>query len=141
MHRIVVIEDNSGDVLLLRLALDERNEPYELEVLKDGEDAIRFIDEHERGKRTPEPCVFVIDLHLPKFDGLTVLRTLKESPRLAHIHTVVLTSSASPREEAEVLALGVRLYKTKPLLLEEFLKLGAEIIAICKDQQTRYAGV
>jgi len=141
MHRIVIIEDNSGDVLLLRLALDERNEPYELVVLKDGEDAMRFIDEHRLGKRKPEPCVFVLDLHLPKFDGLTVLRSLKESPALAHIHVVILTSSGSPREEAEVKALGVRLYQTKPMLLEEFLKLGAEIIAICKDQQTRYAGV
>jgi len=133
--RIIDIEDNPADVLLLRVALDEQGEPYELYVLDDGERALDYITEHQAGSSADDPCVVVLDLHLPKYDGLAVLRALKSSPHLSHVHVAVLTSSASPREEAEVKALGVQLYRKKPLLLEEFIELGAEILALCKEPQ------
>jgi len=142
MHRIVVIEDNAADVLLLRIALDQHaKHRYELEVLKDGEDALRFVREHRSGQRPAEPCVVVLDLHLPKYDGLTVLGALKQTPDLAHVHVAVLTTSASPTEEARIREYGVRLYRTKPLILEEFLELGGEILSICEEQQVLHAGV
>jgi len=76
--RIVVIEDNPADVDLLRYALDRQGEAYELEVLGDGEQALQFVHEHRTGKRDPEPCVIILDLHLPKYDGLEVLRAIKK---------------------------------------------------------------
>ena len=94
--RIVVIDDSSTDVLMLRYALQRFNQPYELEVLKDGEEALRFVDRHRRGDRSPEPCVIVLDLHLPRYGGLAVLRVIKREPALAHIHVVVLTTLATP---------------------------------------------
>lgn len=133
--RIIVIEDNPADVKLLRFSLDELGEAYELAVLTDGEEALAYISGHQADSPAPDPCVIVLDLHLPRYDGLAVLRTLRASPNLSHVRVAVVTSSASPREEAQVRALGVRLYRKKPLLLEHFMELGAEILALCREQQ------
>src|SRR6478609_9559285 len=83
--RIVIIEDNEGDIQLLRLALDEQKEAYELEILKDGEEALRFVQEHRSGIREPEPCVILLDLHLPRYDGIAILHAIRGTPPLEHI--------------------------------------------------------
>jgi CheY-like chemotaxis protein len=131
VHRIVVIEDNPSDTVLLRHALDEQNEPYVLEVLTDGESALNFVRDHCLGCR-PEPCLIVLDMHLPRYDGATVLRAIRSEPELAPVKVVVLTSMASPAEKAEVIALGVELYRTKPMGWEDTLELARELIEICK---------
>ena len=132
MHaaRILVIEDNEGDVNMLRFALDEQEEDYELEVLRDGEAAIQFIHEHRRAAREPEPCVILVDLHLPRYDGIAILRAIREAPPLEHIQVVVLSGRANPREEAEIANLGA-FYRTKPSTLSELSELAAEIFVIC----------
>src|ERR1700760_3163041 len=100
--RIAVIEDNASDVRLLRHALDELGEPYEFEVLRDGEEAMQFVEQHRLGIRKPDPCVIVLDLHLPRYDGTAVLQALRAAPSLGHIRVIVLTTQASPAEEAAV---------------------------------------
>lgn len=131
---IVVVEDNSADVFLLRHALDQHHEEYVLEVLRDGEEAIEFVNRHRAAGREGEPCVIVLDLHLPKHDGTAVLRVIKQEPALALVHVVALTTLASPKDEQEVRELGVRLYRAKPTLVEEWIQLGAEILEICREQ-------
>jgi CheY-like chemotaxis protein len=138
--RIVVIEDNPADVLLLRIALDERGEPYDLVVLSDGEQALAYIAEHARTS-APDPCAVVLDLHLPRYDGLAVLKALRASPELSHVRVAILTSAASPREEAELKNFGVNLYRQKPLMIEEFMHLGGEILALCADEQAVGAAI
>ena len=130
---IVVIDDNPSDVYLLRYALNQLHEPYELEVLRDGEKALQFVDSHRTRADEPRPCVIVLDLHLPRYDGLSVLRAIKKEPALAHIHVVILTAQASPDEESEMLGLGVRLYRAKPSNLEELTMVAAEILEVCKE--------
>jgi len=130
---IVVIDDNPSDVYLLRYALNELQEPYELEVLRDGEEALQFVDWHRTRTGEPRPCVIVLDLHLPRYDGLSVLRAIKKEPVLAHIHVVILASQASPEEEREMLSMGVRLYRAKPTNLEELSAVAAEILDVCKE--------
>ena len=129
-HRIVIVEDNPADTVLLRHALDEQGEPYVLEVLTDGESALKFIRDHCRDCR-PEPCLIVLDLHLPRYDGATVLRAIRSEPELANVRVVVLTSTASPDEKAEVIALGIQAYRLKPMTFDETLELARELIAIC----------
>jgi CheY-like chemotaxis protein len=76
--KILVIEDNIADINLLRLALDQRGEKYELQVLNSGDDAIRFIQEQRTGlSEEPEkPCVILLDLHLPKYtESLSSMRS------------------------------------------------------------------
>jgi CheY-like chemotaxis protein len=132
--KIVVVEDNSADVFLLRHALEQHNEEYVLEVLRDGEEAIQFVEFQRSAGPHAEPCVIVLDLHLPKQDGTTVLKVIKQEPALALVNVVALTTLASPKDEQEVRDLGVRLYKAKPTLLDEWIKLAGEILEICHEQ-------
>ncbi len=131
---IVVVEDNSADVFLLRHALDQHVEEYVLDVLRDGEEAIQFVNRLRSGGHHAEPCVIVLDLHLPKYDGTAVLKVIRQEPALASVHVVALTTLASPRDEQEVRDLGVRLYRAKPTLVEEWIKLAGEILEICREQ-------
>jgi len=129
-----VVEDNSADIFLLRHALDQHNEGYILEVLRDGEEAIDFVNQQRLAGHHGEPCVIVLDLHLPKHDGTAVLKVIKQEPALALVHVVALTTLASPKDEQEVRDLGVRLYRAKPTLVEEWIKLAGEILEICHEQ-------
>jgi CheY-like chemotaxis protein len=78
--------------------------------------------------------VIVLDLHLPKLDGATVLKAIRQEPALAFVHVVALTTLASPKDEREVRELGVRLYRAKPTLVEEWIKLAGEILEVCREQ-------
>ncbi len=131
---IVAVEDNSADVFLLRHALDQHHEEYVLEVLGDGEEAIEFVNRQRSAGPDAEPCVIVLDLHLPKLDGATVLKAIRQEPALAFVHVVALTTLASPKDEQEVRELGVRLYRAKPTLVEEWIKLAGEILEVCREQ-------
>jgi CheY-like chemotaxis protein len=131
--RILVVEDNQADVFLLRHALDEHQAAYQLEVLRDGGEALQFIDQQRILARDPTPCAIVLDLHLPKHDGASVLKAMRDEPTLAHIHVVALTSFASPTEEKEVRELGIRLYRAKPTDLDEWTRLAGDILAICNE--------
>jgi CheY-like chemotaxis protein len=131
--RILVIEDSPADILLLRHALDEQGDEYEIQVLRDGAEALHFVSQQRHERSEPEPCVIVLDLHLPKHDGLTVLEAIKREPALVHIHVVALSSFTSPHDEAEIRALGVRRYCEKPSNLDGWITLASDILAICRE--------
>jgi CheY-like chemotaxis protein len=129
--KILLIEDNDTDVTLLRYALDQQGEDYDLEILSDGEAALQFVAEHRTGAREPVPCVILLDLYLPLYDGLAVLHSIRDTPALEHIHVVVLTGLASPQQVIEIAAMGA-LYKQKSSSLDDVIQLAAEVIALCK---------
>ena len=128
---ILVIEDKVADQVLIRYALDEFGEPYRFEVLPDGEAALAFIDDHRSGRRKHEPCVILLDLHLPRYNGIEVLTAIRTEPVLDHIHVFVLTSDASPAERVQVTELR-SICCIKPSGLEEMKALAADILAACK---------
>lgn len=128
--RIVVVDDNSADVNLLRLALEEQNEPFELDVLQTAEEALVFVENHRHRSGAFQPCVILLDLHLPKYDGLAILRAIRQAPALAHIHVVILSGMATPSEKEKIAAMGA-VYRQKPFDLNDYMELGAEIIALC----------
>lgn len=130
--RILVVDDNTADVNLLRMALDQQGEAYELHVLESGDEALQFVREHRNRLQQPNPCVILLDLHLPKYDGLAILQAIKQAPVLAHIHVIVLSGMASPAEKAGIATMGA-VYRQKPFGLHEYLDLGAEILALCQD--------
>jgi CheY-like chemotaxis protein len=130
--RIVLVEDNPGDVLLLRLALAQHEPDYILETLRDGAEAIRFVT-NQWYATEPEPCVIVLDWHLPKHDGNIVLQSIRETPGMSHVRVVALTSVMSPKDETEIMRLGVRLYRTKPSDLDGWHRLAGEILQICRE--------
>ena len=134
-HRLIAIEDNHADCAILREALNQVGEPYTLQILPDGESALRYVGEHCRSD-SPEPCLIILDLHLPFYDGSTILRAIRETPELSHVSIAVLTTIASPRERDEVLRLGVQLYRTKPMSWLENVELARELIELCKNPRT-----
>jgi CheY-like chemotaxis protein len=134
--RIVLIEDNPADILILRHGLDQLEEEYDLEVLLDGEQAMGFVQDERTSlsdPERPEPCVIVLDLYLPKYDGVAVLEAIRKEPVLAHVKVIVLTTLSSPRDELEIRRLGVRLFRTKPTQLADYILLAEEILAICRE--------
>src|ERR1700685_3067834 len=92
--RILVVEDNQADVFLLRHALDEHGEDYQLEVLRDGAEALLFVQNQRVFTNDTTPCATILDLHLPKHYGAAVLKAIRAEPTIAHIQVVALTSIA-----------------------------------------------
>ncbi len=137
--RIVLVEDNPADVRLFQHALTEVGEPFLLEVLADGEAALKYVQEHcTPSERTP--CLIVLDLHLPRYNGEAVLRAIHGEPALSNVRVAVLTTAASPEKEASVLALGVHAYRQKPSDLDDFIALAAELVALCRESVAEAAG-
>lgn len=132
--RILIIEDNPADVTLLRVGLDQQGEKYQIEVLRDGAEALDFVHRQRIEPEAHRPCVIVMDMHLPKHDGPAVIKAIRQTPALEHIQIVVLTGIAAPKDEAEVKRLGISLYQTKPIHLDDWLALAGQILEICRDK-------
>src|SRR5258708_24904018 len=94
MFRILLAEDNPGDVLLFQEALRGRNLRFELAVARDGPQAIAMV--RDMAATGPRPHLIVLDVNLPKLNGDEVLRQIRLEPGLAGIPVGMLTSSASP---------------------------------------------
>ncbi len=123
LKRILLVEDNDADVELTLEALKEANLANEVIVVRNGEEALDFL--FRRGKfsdRTPDnPAVILLDLKMPKVDGLEVLKTLKSEERLKRIPVVMLTSSREESDTIQSYSLGVNAYVVKPVDFKEFL--------------------
>jgi len=130
--RIVLVDDSIADVQLLRIALDEQGKKYELEVLRTGDDALRFVNDQATRGGSDNPCVILLDLHLPRHDGLDVLAAIRSCPELAHVHVVVLSGSANPAQREQVQSLGAT-YVQKPLELADYFALGTKVMDICSS--------
>jgi CheY-like chemotaxis protein len=123
LGRILLVEDDPKDVELTLTALDEYNLANEVVVARDGEEALDYL--FYRGSftaRTHEnPAVLLLDLKLPKVDGLEVLQRVKSDERLKLIPVVVLTSSREERDMVASYQLGVNAYVVKPVDFHEFV--------------------
>jgi CheY-like chemotaxis protein len=127
---ILLVEDNHSDAELAIRALKKNNFANKLEWVKDGAEALDFIfSTGVYSDRTllDKPKVILLDLRLPKVDGMEVLRRIKEDPRTKSIPVVVLTSSKEDRDIAESYELGVNSFISKPVEFDEFAKTVAEL--------------
>lgn len=123
MPEVLLADDNPSDVYLIREALREHGVDCMLRVASDGKDALGIISGEAAG--TGSISLIILDLNLPRHDGIEILQKLRQSARLEHIPVVVLTSSDSPRDRLTANELGATRYLRKPSNLEEFLGLGA----------------
>jgi CheY-like chemotaxis protein len=115
---ILLIEDNPLDADLIRRALGKNDPNLRLELARDGEEAIAFLKRWEEG--TPSPVFIMLDLKLPKVDGLDVLRMIKSNPRFRILPVVVLTSSNEISDIQQAYALGANSYILKAIDYDEF---------------------
>ena len=120
---ILLVEDNPNDVELTLHVLKKYNLGNRIEVVRDGAEALEFIfctGKYAHRSIENSPKVILLDLKLPKVDGLEVLRRVKSDPRTRTIPVVVLTSSREERDIVESYRLGVNSYITKPVDFEQF---------------------
>jgi CheY-like chemotaxis protein len=129
INRILLVDDDPHDVELTLTALEENNLANEVTVVHDGAEALDHL--LRRGKfrlRTPgTPAVVMLDLKLPKVDGIEVLRQIRASEDLKIIPVVVLTSSREERDLVEAYELCVNAYVVKPVNFQEFVHAVQEI--------------
>ena len=123
---ILLVEDNPTDAELTIRALKKKNLANKLVWVQDGAQALDFIFATgayaQRGQRS-YPRVIILDLHLPKVDGMEVLTTIKADASLAHIPVVVLTTSAAEVDMAKAYGNHANSYLVKPVDFPQFLKL------------------
>jgi len=127
---ILLVEDNPTDAELATLALKERNLANKLVWVKDGAEALDFIfgtGTYAGRKLENGPKVVLLDLRLPKVDGLEVLRRLKADDHTKRIPVVVVTSSKEDRDVVASYDLGVNSYISKPVDFDEFSKVVSEL--------------
>src|SRR5215468_6165573 len=123
LGRILIVEDDPRDVELTLTALEDYKLANEVVVTRDGEEALDYL--YRRGTHASRsgdnPAVLLLDLKLPKVDGLEVLKRLKSDETLRLIPVVVLTSSREERDMVESYRLGVNAYVVKPVNFHEFV--------------------
>jgi DNA-binding response OmpR family regulator len=129
LGRILMVEDDPRDVELTMTALEEYNLANEVVVARDGKEALDYL--YCRGefasRSNDNPAVMLLDLKLPKIDGLEVLQQIRSDERLKMIPVVVLTSSQEERDVIRSYQLGVNAYVVKPVAFHEFVNAVKEL--------------
>lgn len=125
MRPILLVEDNPLDIDLTLRAFARRKLANPIHVARDGEEAMRLIDSWEQGE--DPPVLILLDLKLPRVDGLEVLARLKQHPELCVIPVVMLTTSAETRDVETAYKLGVNSYIVKPVSFEKFMEVAEKI--------------
>jgi CheY-like chemotaxis protein len=124
VFHILLVEDSAADIYLFRQALHRAGLSFELTVLTDGGDALAFARSDGGHSTGRVPDLVVLDLNLPKVGGCEILDALRQNADLSNLTVAVLTSSAAAQDYERCTELGVARYLTKPLELEDFLRIG-----------------
>ena len=124
LKRILLVEDNERDVELTLAALEEYNLANEVVVARDGAEALDYL--YQRGKYSDRvdglPAVVLLDLNMPKVDGMEVLQRMKLDPVLKQVPVVMVTSSRVEQDLVRSYELGVNAYVVKPVDFQKFIE-------------------
>lgn len=130
MLDIILVEDNPADEEMTLFALKENNLANRVKVLRDGTEAVDYIfrkGQYEGSGICDQPKLILLDLNLPKINGIEILRMIRADERTKTIPVVVLTSSPHDRDRIESYKLGVNSYIVKPVEFENFSQAVAQI--------------
>lgn len=129
LKRILLAEDDEKDIDLTLAALEDVNVANAIDVVRDGEEALDYLFKRAKYKnrKSGDPVVVLLDLKMPKVDGLEVLRQIKGSDELHRIPVVMLTSSKMESDLITSYNLGVNAYVVKPVAFENFVKAVKEL--------------
>lgn len=120
---LFLVEDSPADVFLVREAMKFEGLPFQLLLAEDGELAIRILDRVD-AEVDPVPDLLLIDLNVPRKDGIQVLERLRRIPRCQTVPVIVFSSSNSAVDRQRAFAMGANEYFRKPATLDEFMQLG-----------------
>ena len=118
---ILLVEDNEGDVLLTTEALEERRISNKISVVRDGKQAIDFLNQKAQYAEAELPGIVLLDINLPKKNGHEVLESIRSSARLKHIPVIILTTSSSEKDVNEAYKNYANGFLTKPIEVDDFL--------------------
>jgi len=122
-RHILVIEDNPGDVRLMREALRDMNPPVSMHVAKDGQEALSFLRRDGQYARVPRPGLIFLDFNIPRSDSREILGSIKADERLRIVPVAVLTSSDSEKDVRDAYQLHANCFLKKPIDLDAFFTL------------------
>jgi CheY-like chemotaxis protein len=124
---ILLVEDDPGDVLITREAIESSKVANRLSVVSNGEEALQFLRREEPFADAPRPGLLLLDLNLPRLDGREVLARMKADPDLRRIPVVVLTTSSSDEDIVRSYDLHANAYVTKPVDFDQFMSVVRQI--------------
>ncbi len=128
MSRFLIVEDDPNDVELIRLALDAYPFVNQIDVAEDGEAALLYLFGQADGvPARPLPRMILLDLKLPKINGIQVLEAIRQHPRTRTVPVVVMTSSAEGQDIESCYSLGVNSYVVKPLDFQQFQEVSQQV--------------
>lgn len=116
---ILLVEDDRVDAMTVKRALSEIDSSSPVNIVANGEEALEFL----RNKRNDRPGIILLDLNMPKMNGIEFLKIAKAEPNLRRIPVIVLTTSQQESEKVESFNLGAAGYIIKPLSYEQFLEM------------------
>ena len=133
MLNIFLAEDNPADVFLVRLALDESDISHEMYLATDGQQALNYVG--QMGKSgTPCPDLLLLDMNLPKVDGIGVLAEFRLHSQCTGTPVIMVTSSYAVKDRERVAALGVDRYFCKPSELGAYMRLGGVVLDVMAEK-------
>lgn len=138
--QILLAEDNPADVALVREAFKEHDVSCGLHVVKDGAEAIGFIERLDADRREPPLDLLLLDMHLPKHDGADILKRLRSTERYAQTPVIVMTGSTSTQDEEAADRNAALHYFRKPSSAAQFLELGAIVKDLLAGRRLGSAG-
>jgi CheY-like chemotaxis protein len=124
---VLLVEDDPGDVLLIREAFEHNKVHNALHVAADGEQALAFLRREGEHAEAPRPDLILLDLNLPRKDGREVLAEVKDDPQLRTIPVVVLTTSEAEEDILRSYDLHANAYVTKPVDFDRFIEVVKQI--------------
>lgn len=119
---ILLVEDNEGDILLTLEAMKQARISNKIDIVKDGEKALKYLLKEGEFKDARTPDIILMDINLPKIDGLEVLNHIKNDDKLKVIPVVMLTTSDSEKDILKSYQNHANCYITKPVNFENFMK-------------------
>jgi chemotaxis family two-component system response regulator Rcp1 len=129
---LLLIEDNLPDTLMVIEAIKKEGLPVDVYLAEDGEQAMAFIETAKTDPSAPVPQALLLDLNIPKVDGLEILSAVRSSGPLKDLPVLVVTSSDSPADRRAVATLGAGYFR-KPTTYREFVQIGACIKAFLEQ--------
>ncbi|MFI6391222.1 response regulator [Nonomuraea sp. NPDC050547] len=124
---VLLVEDDQGDILLTREAFELNKVKNRLHVVNDGEQALAFLRREEGYADAPRPDLVLLDLNLPRMDGMEVLQEVKADATLRSIPVVILTTSEAEEDIIRSYQLHANAYVTKPVDFDQFIRVVRQI--------------
>ena len=121
--KILLVEDNPGDVRLVLEALKSIKKEYDINIVMDGKEAIDYLRKKDKFTEVPRPDIILLDLNLPKINGFEVLSDIKSDSNLKTIPVIVLSSSEADSDIFESYCYHANCYLTKPSNFQNFMDL------------------